>query len=222
MLKKTTILAAAALGLVAGSAQAQLGWTDTKCYSEWGYPISTHMNLEAGTLECIFSTGSDLRMQIDFMSDKTDDFNRVQSIIYSSASKHWLVANTHRLLQENYAGNWQLYNDGRGKATIHTWKVLDQNGNNAACAIFQRSDNGDGRYTLQVATAYFDSYINSHGGEPQSKIDADWARVNSARIEAEKKAKAAAGPTKEELESAAHDAEIRANNERALKELNHE
>jgi hypothetical protein len=34
---------------------------------------------------------------------------------------------------------------------------------------------------------------------------------------AEKKAKAAAGPTKEEQESAAHDAEIRANNERALK-----
>src|SRR5271166_5583458 len=55
---------------------------------------------------------------------------------------------------------------------------------------------------------------------PIGKIDADWAIANAARIEAEKKAKAAAGPTKEELESAAHDAEIRANNERALKRLN--
>ena len=53
------------------------------------------------------------------------------------------------------------------KATIHTWKVVDQNGNNAAYAILQRSNNGDGRYTLQVATGYFDSYFNSHGGEPQ-------------------------------------------------------
>jgi len=49
--------------------------------------------------------------------------------------------------------------------------------------------------------------------------DTDWAIANAARIEAEKKAKAAAGPTKEELESAAHDAEIRASNERALKSL---
>ena len=32
---------------------------------------------------------------------------------------------------------------------------------------------------------------------------------------------AAAGPTEEELESAAHDAKIRANKERALKELSH-
>jgi hypothetical protein len=60
------------------------------------------------------------------------------------------------------------------------------------------------------------------GDDAQRKIDADWVIANAARIEAEKKAKAAAGPTKEELESAAHDAEIRANNERALKELNHE
>jgi hypothetical protein len=55
------------------------------------------------------------------------------------------------------------------------------------------------------------------GLPPISKIDADWARANAARIEAEKKAKAAAGPTEEEKRQAAHDAEIRANNERALK-----
>jgi hypothetical protein len=58
--------------------------------------------------------------------------------------------------------------------------------------------------------------------EPPAATDDDWARPNAARIDAEKKAKAAAGPTKEELERAAHDAEIRANNERALKELSHE
>jgi hypothetical protein len=162
-MNKMILIAAAACGLTAGSAQAQLGWTDNECQSKWGYPTSTHMNFEAGTLECIFNTGSDLRVQIDFHNDKVDSINKVQSIIYSSASRKFLSANIMKLLQENYAGNWQLYNDGRGKATIHTWKVSDQNGNNAAYAIFQRSNNGDGRYTLQVATAYFDSYINSHG-----------------------------------------------------------
>jgi hypothetical protein len=161
------LTAAAALGLAAGDAQAQLGWTDDDCQNKWGLPTSTHMNFEAGTLECTFSTGSDLRVQVDFLNDKVDSINRVQSITYSSASRKFLAANIMKLLQANYAGNRQLYNDGRGKATIHTWKVVDQNGNNAAYAIFQRSNNGDGRYTLQVATGYFDSYLNSHGGEPQ-------------------------------------------------------
>jgi hypothetical protein len=162
-----TMMAVAALVLAAGYAQAQLGWTDDDCQNKWGPPTSTRSNFEAGTLECIFSTGSDLRVQIDFQNDKVDSINKVQSIVYSSVSRKFLAANIMKLLQANYAGNWQLYNDGRGKATIHTWKVLDQDGNNAAYAIFQRSNNGDGRYTLQVATAYFDSYINSHGVEPQ-------------------------------------------------------
>jgi hypothetical protein len=125
------------------------------------------MNFEAGTLECTFSTGSDLRVQIDFQNDKVDSINRVQSIIYSSASRKFLSANIMKFLQANYAGNWQLYNDGRGKATIHTWKVLDQNGAEAAYAIFQRSNNGDGRYTLQIGTGDFDSYLNYHGVEAQ-------------------------------------------------------
>jgi hypothetical protein len=154
---------ALALVLAAGRAQAQLGWTDNQCQNKRGYPFSTRMNFEAGTLECLFSTGSDLRVQIDFQNDKVDSINKVQSIIYSSASRKFMSANVMKLLQANYAGNWQPYNDGRGKATIHTWKVVDQSGNEAAYAIFQRSNNGDGRYTLQVATAYFDTYINSHG-----------------------------------------------------------
>jgi hypothetical protein len=165
MMNKMILIAAAALGLAAGAAQAQLGWTDDDCQNKWGLPTSTHINFEAGTLECTFSTGSDLRVQVDFLNDKVDRINRVQSITYSSASRKFLAANIMKLLQANYAGNWQLYNDGRGKATIHTWKVLDQNGNNAAYAIFQRSNNGDGRYTLQVATGYFDGYFNSHGGD---------------------------------------------------------
>jgi hypothetical protein len=167
MMNKMILIAAATLMLAAGEAKAQLGWTDNDCWNKWGSPTSTHMNFEGGTLECTFSTGSDLRVQIDFQNDKVDSINKVQSIIYSSASRKFLSANVMKLLQANYAGNWQLYNDGRGKATIHTWKVLDQNGNNAAYAIFQRSNNGDGRYTLQVATAYFDSYLNSHGVKPQ-------------------------------------------------------
>jgi hypothetical protein len=218
MMNKMILMAVAAL--VAGNAQAQLGWTDNDCWNKWGSPTGTRMNFEAGTLECIFSTGSDLRVQIDFQNDKADNINKVQSIIYSSASRKFLAANIMKFLQANYAGNWQLYDDGRGKATIHTWKVVDQNGNNAAYAIFQRSNNGDGRYTLQVATRYFDSYFNSHGGEDIS--DTEWATENAARIEAEKRAKDAAGPTEEEKLQAQHDAEIRESNERALKELNHE
>jgi hypothetical protein len=68
----------------------------------------------------------------------------------------------------------------------------------------------------------FAALLRTRATPSVSKIDIDWARANAARIEAENRAKAAAGPTKEELESVAHDAEIRANNERALKELNHE
>jgi hypothetical protein len=161
------IAAAAVLVLAAQSAHAQLGWTDNDCQLKWGSPTSTHMNFEAGTLECTFSTGSDLRVQVDFQNDKVDLINRVQSITYSSASRKFLSANIMKLLQANYAGNWRLYNDGRGKRTIHTWKVADQNGGEAAYAIFQRSNNGDGRYTLQVGTGDFDNYINTHGIEPQ-------------------------------------------------------
>jgi len=49
------------------------------------------------------------------------------------------------------------------------------------------------------------------------EIDADNAMTNAARIEAENK-KRAATVNPEALKSAAHDAEIRASNERALKQ----
>jgi hypothetical protein len=52
----------------------------------------------------------------------------------------------------------------------------------------------------------------------QGEIDADIAMANAARIEAENKKRAANAST-DELRSAAHDAEIRASNERALKSL---
>jgi hypothetical protein len=62
--------------------------------------------------------------------------------------------------------------------------------------------------------------IESPGVPPSiSKADTDWARANARRIEAEAKAKAAAGPRAEERASAAHDAQIRADNERALQQL---
>jgi hypothetical protein len=51
------------------------------------------------------------------------------------------------------------------------------------------------------------------------EIDADIAMANAARIEAEKKAKAAAGPTEAEKLQAQHDEQVRADNERALKTL---
>jgi hypothetical protein len=51
------------------------------------------------------------------------------------------------------------------------------------------------------------------------EIDADIAIANAERIEAEKKAKAAAGPTEAEKLQAEHDEQVRAENERALKSL---
>jgi hypothetical protein len=52
-----------------------------------------------------------------------------------------------------------------------------------------------------------------------SNADTDWARKNAARIEAEKKAKEAAGLTEAEKHQAQHDAEIRESNERTLRAL---
>ena len=70
---------------------------------------------------------------------------------------------------------------------------------------------------------YFYIATDSLGDSP------DWRVLTSrrhhhpqARLRQNGRRLTAAGPTKEELESGAHDAEIRANNERALKELNHE
>jgi hypothetical protein len=51
------------------------------------------------------------------------------------------------------------------------------------------------------------------------EIDADIALANAQRIETENAKRAAQGPSAAELQSAAHDAEIRASNERALKSL---
>ena len=165
-MNKMILIAAAALGLAAENAHAQLGWTLDDCLAKWGPQITApHMNLEAGTVAYLFHTEPDLKIQVDFLD--VLDVLRVQSIVYSSASRKFLAAHIMEFLQANYAGNWQLYKDGRGKTTIHTWKAGDANGAEAAYAIFQRSNNGDGRYTLQVATGYFDSYINSHGGAPQ-------------------------------------------------------
>ena len=50
-----------------------------------------------------------------------------------------------------------------------------------------------------------------------SERDADIALENAARIEAENKAKAAAGPTEAEKLKAQHDEQVRVDNERALK-----
>jgi hypothetical protein len=52
-----------------------------------------------------------------------------------------------------------------------------------------------------------------------SNADTDLARKNAARIEAEKKAKEAAGLTEAEKHQAQHDAEIRESNERTLRAL---
>jgi hypothetical protein len=71
-----------------------------------------------------------------------------------------------------------------------------------------------------------DQFLSEVGGPIEnsyppsiSKLDTDIARKNAARIEAEAKAKAAAGPTEAEKVQAQHDAQIRAENERALKSL---
>jgi hypothetical protein len=74
---------------------------------------------------------------------------------------------------------------------------------------------------LEMTPIHFklENYESPLGTSPIRKIDTDWARANAARIEAEKKAKEAAGPTEAEKLQAQHDAEIRESNERALKAL---
>jgi hypothetical protein len=107
MTNKTILIAAAALGVAAGSAQVRLGWTMDDCQAKWGAPVHSHINTILGVQECIFRTGSPLTVQVEFLDGK------VQCIIYTSASRAFLSAISEKSLQLNYPGKWKLFDDGK-------------------------------------------------------------------------------------------------------------
>jgi hypothetical protein len=43
----------------------------------------------------------------------------VHDIVYCSKDKAFLKSNAYQLLQKNYSGAWNLYDDGRGKEQFY-------------------------------------------------------------------------------------------------------
>jgi hypothetical protein len=219
------ITAAAALGLVAANAKADidafysglyLGMPLDDCASFYldgdpriadaGYMVWGGAHTHAG------------QRLMDFRSNIT---NRRVQIIYRESDRKIVSVAYYDLNNRPFAKEelkeLMAINRGRGQRIVSS---IGENG-----TFFEVTTPQQLKLEMTPINFKLESYESSKSpfDTPHiSKIDADWARANAARIEVEKKAKAAAGPTKEELESAAHDAEIRASNERALKELNHE
>jgi hypothetical protein len=126
-------MAAAAIMLAAGSqAQARLGWTLDDCQTKWGAPVKVNYDAQLHATHYIFNGGSGLFVQIDLL------VGRAHSVTYWSKTKSFLAKNANELLQRNYAGNWNLYDDGLGKKTFATWQLLADDGSVICYAIFER------------------------------------------------------------------------------------
>jgi hypothetical protein len=197
------------LGFMADAAHAQIGWTLDQCRKHWGREGKDSVEvLDPGGKTYEFGKEDGIRVDVAL-----DGQDRVKDVFYMSPGNSvWnslpSMLDIPAILAIEKGVIWERDPD-MGYTSRHEYFL----GKKDEVAVFHaRYFSGKIGESLQVLP--IDSPLDP---PPVSKIDADWAIANAARIEAEKKAKAAAGPTKEELESAAHDAEIRANNERALK-----
>jgi hypothetical protein len=94
----------------------------------------------------------------------------VQSITYGCHSSEYLLKSVPTLLQKNLAGNWTLYDDGRGKTTYATWQYVNNEGVTIAYSLLYNYPDRNGWYRLLVATTDWDRYLAGRG---QSSRPAD-------------------------------------------------
>jgi hypothetical protein len=199
------------LMVLAGNAHAQIGWTLDQCRKHWGRESSIERTTTSTT--CIFVSKIEKEVTLDQQG-------KVNDISYFEQEEEDGLLKIPVLLAMEEGVIWETDTD---ENEAHTSRNKFWLGKKDGVVVFHaryflgHNEEGKWHESLEVLPIERSFYP-----PPISKIDRDWATANAARIEAEQKAKAATGPTKEELESAAHDAEMRANNERALKELNHE
>jgi hypothetical protein len=205
----------AVVALAAANAKAQIGWTLDQCRKHWGRESSVeHPYLDEShtTTSTTYIFDSKIRKEVSF-----DQQGKVNDVFYIGPSEGAGFLKIAKLLEREEGVIW-LIDPDQGQSYRHAYWIGYKDG----IAVFharyffgKRDVNGD-KWGESLHVLPIESPLDP---PPIGKIDADWAIANAARIEAEKKAKAAAGPTKEELESAAHDAEIRASNERPLAAL---
>lgn len=95
--------------------------------------------------------------------------SEVSSITYYSRDQSFLVKNIEQLLAKNCEGNWQLYDDGRGKATLKTWRVLldgiDDSSLVAYALLFSKPQQ-DGYYCLTVGSGLWDVFLKGNHWDP--------------------------------------------------------
>jgi hypothetical protein len=225
----TMAMAPAALGLAAGSAHAQIGWTLDQCRKHWGRENRIeHWSVDESQTTTepayIFGFGSNLEKEVTL-----DSQGKVKDIFYVGPSKGAGFLKIAKLLKGVV---WRADPEDP-EDPGHSFDPLDRQtpgeqgyrhaywiGYKDGVAVFRaryyfgkRDVNaltwGESIEVTPIESGFYPPSV--------SEEDTDWARANAAPIEAEKKAKDAAGPTEEEKRQAEHDAEIRANNERALK-----
>ena len=156
-MKRIILMAAAAIMLAAGNVQARLGWTLDDCQNLWGSPV------KVGYVSSIDQTCYTFRAQSNLFTEVYVLNGHVHDIVYCSKDKAFLKSNAYQLLQKNYSGAWNLYDDGRGKETLYSWATSDGNGQTIAYALFWNHPDGIGFYKLQVATGLWNDFITNIG-----------------------------------------------------------
>jgi hypothetical protein len=211
---KLTMITAAAAFAVAVDAHAQIGWTLDQCRKHWGRESIFHPKNGDPTE---YTFGPKIKKQVTL-----DSGRKVNDIFYAVNYDDGELnnydtgeLNIPALLAAQEGVHWERDTDmGGGEGSSHLYFLGKKGGVVVFHARYFAGRTGESLEVLPIESPLIPS--------PISKKDTDWATANAARIEAEEKAKAAAGPTKEELKSAARNAEIRANNERVLKTATHE
>jgi hypothetical protein len=142
-----TMLAVAAFALAIGNAQAHLGWTLQDCVDHWGQYRTATTN-DGDPIYLFTDAVSGMSIGCIFYSDHVESINYIGNAVKAQAGA---------ILSKN-GGNWQLYDDGRGKATLSTWRQLDTWGRLAQYAVLTQVPGG---YKLQISTAGYGAWLDS-------------------------------------------------------------
>jgi hypothetical protein len=158
-----TMMAIAAFALAIGNAQARLGWTLEECQNHWGAPTKVEYNPAVGQTLYTFRANTKLFAQVYLLN------GCVHTVGYASRDGKFLTDSVRALLQKNVPGTWTIYDDGRGKQTVATWKYLaGDTGAVLAYAILWNYADANGFYKLQVSSKIWDDYVTGRNGNPES------------------------------------------------------
>jgi hypothetical protein len=118
-IKVVAVALAVAVGpmLSAAPAQARLGYTIQECKEKYGKVIKTDVS-KAQTAQYVFKSGK-------FVICASPIDGIVQNMTYAFKGKD-VADKAMDILQKNVPGEWSLYDDGRGKETLKTWRTLDK------------------------------------------------------------------------------------------------